>query len=759
MAACLAAGVLQPPASAILTGPGTIVFRTDRDGDSEIYAIESDGSNLRNLSRHPTTDDLDPVWSANARLIAFVREKNPFSSHIFTMGPEGFHATELTKGPWLDRQPAFSSDGSKIAFARGHGPASSFRIFVMRSDGVFPRPLTTAPPGVVDMEPAWSPDGTQIAFASNRAGGFPQIYVMNADGTNQHRLTQDQWINGNPAWSPDGTRIAFEHCCPDGHSSISVIDVATGASTDVTQGAVEASDPTWASDGTTLAFVGYAQGGGEKDLYVEGADGSGLTSLMTDPPSDLSPSWEPTSGPPTTLPSLVRPKSGLNLPPGPPKRTAARVERKRHRKRIHRTTSRIADGLRLTRIVDRVGPERIFVLRVNLAKALTMDVALAQDQLPGFERTSHMAGRHHAIAATNGDYGLPSGRPLNLFAEDGVLKQTSIGWGNDFSVSADEQNRYLGHPFTKITVDEIESGETWRVDRINELHPSLGEIGAYTPAGDGLIGPPSSACSARLFPSGPMSFTETETGVQRDYVVDDAFCSSQPLQRQEGLVISALPSTAEGVVIRSLTPGETLRLTWSVGWRQTLDAIGGYPMLIKDGEIVQHDCTTDFCYRNPRTAVGVTTTGTVLMVVVDGRRAGWSVGMTMLQLARLMKHLGAVSALSLDGGGSSTMWVRGKVINRPSDPTGERKVSSALLVLPNPDPEEQSSLRTAAHRRTTAPTIPYGGGGGRGAETWRLIRGDPASTGGLLDTLSRGQLGDVSLRGELARIARTLGRV
>ena len=201
-------------------------------------------------------------------------------------------------------------------------------------------------------------------------------------------------------------------------------------------------------------------------------------------------------------------------------------------------------------------------------------------------------------------------------------------------------------------------------------------------------------------------------------------------------MIPALPATPEGVVIRSFTPGETLRLTWTVGWRQTLDAIGGYPMLIKDGEIVQHGCTTDLCYRNPRTAVGVTRTGTVLMVVVDGRRAGWSVGMTMLQLARLMKHFGAVSALSLDGGGSSTMWVRGKIINRPSDPTGERKVSSALLVLPGSDPEEPFSLRTSSARRT-APTIPYRGGRQPASATWQMIRDDPGSTGGLLDELRR----------------------
>ena len=84
--------------------------------------------------------------------------------------------------------------------------------------------------------------------------------------------------------------------------------------------------------------------------------------------------------------------------------------------------------------------------------------------------------------------------------------------------------------------------------------------------------------------------------------------------------------------------------------------------------------------RNPRTLAGVTATGALLLVTVDGRRPGWSAGMSLADAARLMKSLGARDALNLDGGGSSTMVYGGRVVNRPSDRVGERPVGDGVFV-------------------------------------------------------------------------------
>jgi exopolysaccharide biosynthesis protein len=86
--------------------------------------------------------------------------------------------------------------------------------------------------------------------------------------------------------------------------------------------------------------------------------------------------------------------------------------------------------------------------------------------------------------------------------------------------------------------------------------------------------------------------------------------------------------------------------------------------------------------RQPRTLAGVRPDGTLLLVTVDGRRPGWSVGMTLPEAARLMRSLGASDALNLGGGGSTTMTVRGQVVNRPSDRGGERPVGDGLFVMP-----------------------------------------------------------------------------
>lgn len=85
--------------------------------------------------------------------------------------------------------------------------------------------------------------------------------------------------------------------------------------------------------------------------------------------------------------------------------------------------------------------------------------------------------------------------------------------------------------------------------------------------------------------------------------------------------------------------------------------------------------------RHPRTLAGVRADGSVLLVTVDGRRPGWSAGVTLREAARVMRSLGARDALNLDGGGSTAMTVRGRVVSRPSDASGERPVSDALVIL------------------------------------------------------------------------------
>ncbi|MFP5502504.1 MAG: phosphodiester glycosidase family protein, partial [Candidatus Sericytochromatia bacterium] len=134
--------------------------------------------------------------------------------------------------------------------------------------------------------------------------------------------------------------------------------------------------------------------------------------------------------------------------------------------------------------------------------------------------------------------------------------------------------------------------------------------------------------------------------------------------------------------------GQELQLQYAFN-PEVQHAIGGGPLLLRDGQVqgvpAHQRFQGDILYgRAARSAVGMTHDGKFMLVTIDGRRPGYSVGATLSELAYTMKELGAVEALNLDGGGSTTMVVRNKVINRPSD-GWERPVSTALLVLPRHD--------------------------------------------------------------------------
>jgi Tol biopolymer transport system component len=155
--------------------------------------------------------------------------------------------------------------------------------------------------------PAWSPDGGAIAFVSNRDGN-PEIYVMNANGSELQRLTQETLRDGGPAWSPDGRKIAFERWV-DHHPDIYVMNADGSGQRSLTTGSGIDVLPVWSPDGRKIAFVRRVAFGGQPRpsgppgfhivfrnyLYVVNADGGGLRMLTRDQAHDLllPPVWSP----------------------------------------------------------------------------------------------------------------------------------------------------------------------------------------------------------------------------------------------------------------------------------------------------------------------------------------------------------------------------------------------------------------------------------------------------------------------------------
>ncbi len=377
-----------------------------------------------------------------------------------------------------------------------------------------------------------------------------------------------------------------------------------------------------------------------------------------------------------------------------------------------------------------IGPNRINVLTISPGSNATLDTTLARGAvLPGWQRTSVMAAHEKAIAAVNGDFGLSPGRPAHLFSTDGTLIQTSILGGNNFAVSENKKRVHISSPRASITA-QTPSG-SFAVGQWNAGDPASDNIAGYSSAGVGVSPTPKDACSVRLIPSGGLYWAANKGGVSQDYTVDTVLCSTAAMPLNGGVVLAANRTDADASTISGLTQGESVTLTSKLGWNDVLDTIGGNPQLISNGKIVVSPCSNYLCELQPRTVVGVTSTGKVLLVTIDGRTPGYSVGMTLVQTAKYMRSLGAVDALNLDGGGSTTMVIKGRVVNRPSDGS-ERYVSSALVVLPRSDPKVPvglSMLSAFVSQGLEYPATPAD----LARQAWSSALSDPGSTGGLLE--------------------------
>ena len=355
------------------------------------------------------------------------------------------------------------------------------------------------------------------------------------------------------------------------------------------------------------------------------------------------------------------------------------------RSSVTRMSEEIAPGLVLERIVDESIPRRIFVLRFDPAAGrTTLDMALAQPRMPVMATLAEIAQRHDAIAAINGDFGTTGpGRPVHPFAVDGDLIQTSLQNVAMFALSRDGKRGYVGESVPHVSIST--PGGLFVIDRWNRGAPMEGEIAAFSPVAADHDPPVGDVCAVRLMPDGAPKAAKDD-GIVRPYEVDALGCSVAAMQRKGGIVVAAQAGSDEAAELLSLAVGSTVKLRWTLGWKGVYDAIGGGPMLLWGGQIVLGACEQSVCVNAPRTGIGVTADGTILLVVVDGRQSGWSIGPSLAEFAQIFLDLGAVRAMNLDGGGSSQMIVNGELVNSPAD--GARGITNAVLILPGPDPGE-----------------------------------------------------------------------
>ncbi len=342
------------------------------------------------------------------------------------------------------------------------------------------------------------------------------------------------------------------------------------------------------------------------------------------------------------------------------------------------------------------GPWALHVIEVDLPTARRAGVRLRSARAPsdglGLEKTSVLGSR--ALAAINGDFFYPeTHRPMGLQVRDGELlveplQRSAFAIGGDGGLHIDVFDLDAG----LVTA----SGRALPISHVNRDPRGSADLTYFNHFAQGWKDTVHADVGFVLQSLDEGGWRDADTIRARVLQVRR---HRWPLKlAQDQWLVAGGADFANEVV----TPGDTVQLfrrlsPISQGLRE---AIGGGPRIVRDGRVsIEHEAenlsasfATD---RHPRTALGVDDKGeTLFLVTVDGRQPGYSVGMSLAELADFMTtkmalftkaRTNVAQALNLDGGGQTTMVVRNQVVNRPSDPTGERTVANALLVVNSDD--------------------------------------------------------------------------
>ncbi len=339
----------------------------------------------------------------------------------------------------------------------------------------------------------------------------------------------------------------------------------------------------------------------------------------------------------------------------------------------------LAPGVTYTTIQDTVTPRRIFLVTVDLQKSrLHFQTVKAKNRLLGLARLSQMVRQFPAgsvLAAINGDFFNKAGAPVNIQVLQGEILREPISYPvfgfTDSEKPFIQRLHFQGTLFTnkgeKFPVNGV--NRQWQKDEVVYFNRFFGDSVLANRWGTNLVLKP----LERSWKNGRQRFRVEKISKRRKERIP------------AGGAVLVGHGRAQTWLTEHVKRGEVLTLAFRLLPLKegVQEATGGLPQILTKGKVTIKFPKKDFTLkRHPRTAVGISRDEKrVVWVVVDGRQPGYSLGMTLPELAAFLKEHGAYNAINLDGGGSTTLIVRGKIANHPSDAAGERPVANGWILL------------------------------------------------------------------------------